>query len=85
MTLLAENNSGSTPTQSDMESWANSYGSTHPLVADEAWSVTYTYATGSSIYLPTMHLIGPGAEVVARDSVMEGWSYESEIAALIGG
>ena len=84
ISLLAENNSGQTPTQEDLESWAASYGSTHPLVADDGWAVTYAYATGSSIYLPTSHLIAPGAEVVARDSTMEGWSYEQEISALLG-
>ncbi len=83
ITLLAENNSATTPSAEELMSWSDSYGSTHPLVADENWSITYRYATGSSIYLPTTHLLAPGAEVVAVDSTMEGWSYESESASLL--
>ena len=83
ISLLAENNSGSTPSQSDLEDWADNYGSNHPLVADDGWSTTYAYASGSSIYLPTTHLIGPGAEVIAVDSTMQGWSYENAVAQLL--
>jgi len=85
ISLLAENDSGSTPTTEELASWADDYGISTPVVADDGWTITYRFATGSSIGLPTLHLIGPGAEVIAVDSTSEGWYAETEIESLLYG
>ena len=56
--------------------WADTAGLTHPVVADPGWQVTARFSSGSYIALPTMHLIGPDAEVLVRD----GWVSESTVA-----
>jgi peroxiredoxin len=70
ITLLGENEYGSTPSTSDLTNWKNSFGIGHPVIADSGWGITSRYVTSSSIYLPTMHLIGPGAEVLATDTFL---------------
>ncbi len=56
------------PTQEDLAGWAGEHGLTLPVVADPAWGVTYTYATGS-IGLPFMVLLDRGAVVEKTGSV----------------
>lgn len=51
----------------DLDAWASAFGLNHPVVADAGWGVTFDYATGS-IALPSMHLLGPGLEVLAVDA-----------------
>ena len=71
--LLAENNSGSTPTESELAQWADSAGQTHPVVADAGWSVSNRFELDYGI--PTFSLLAPGMEVVAVDD----WGAESMI------
>lgn len=68
VTLLGENQFGQPPSTQDLNVWANAFGIEHPVVADPNWQVTVRFVNGSTIGLPTMHLIGPGAEVLARDT-----------------
>jgi hypothetical protein len=78
ITLLGQTNSGATPTVADLQSWANTFGLTHPVVADPNWSVTGRFVSGT-FGLPSMHLIGPGAEVLETQS----WIVESDIEAAL--
>ena len=79
ITLLGENEYGSTPSQADLQNWAYSFGIDHPVVADSGWAITSRYVTSSSIYLPTMHLLGPGAEVLAADTFLS----ESQVVSAL--
>ena len=67
LSLMGENDSGSAPSIEDLESWVNSYGMDHPVVSDSGFGVTVRYIAGTSIELPSMHLIGPGAEVLGTE------------------
>ena len=71
ITLLGENGSSQAPTQADLQEWADAYGLTHPVVADPGYGVTTRFVLGSSIALPTMHLLGPNAEVLITDSYVD--------------
>ena len=71
--MLAENNSGTTPTTEDLESWAASSGQTHPVVADAGWAVSNRFEVDYGI--PTFSLLAPGMEVVTVDD----WASESVI------
>ncbi len=52
-----------------LDAWASAFGLNHPVVADPGWGVTFDYASGS-ISLPSMHLLGPGMEVLAVDATI---------------
>lgn len=75
ITLLGENTVGETPTRRDLRDWADAFAIEHPVVADEGWAVTARFVDGGTLALPTMHLLAPGAEVVARDT----WVSEDDI------
>jgi peroxiredoxin len=77
ITLLGEDLSGRTPGQAELQEWADAFGLTHPVVADGGWGVTSRYLRSSSFSIPTMSLLGAGAEVVARDT----WVSETTIRA----
>ena len=72
---MAENLSGATPSQSELLDWANSFGLSHPVVADPGFGFTTGFIDGSSIGLPSMHIIAAGGEVVERDI----WASESDV------
>ena len=77
ITLMAENDFGTAPSEQELRSWAAMQGVTHPLVADEGYGVTMRFIDGNSIGLPAFHLLGPGAEVLMRNSWNARSSYES--------
>ena len=65
---MAENYNYQTPTTSDLMDWANTYGITHPVVADSSFNeaVSYLWANpnfNGSIGLPNMQLLSPGMVV----------------------
>ena len=59
----------------DGDAGADSYGSTHPVLADPGFNITARFLNSNSIALPTGHLLTTGAEVVIRD----GWPSNSDI------
>jgi len=63
--LMAEDSYGGTPNQSDLTSWANSYGLNFPVVSDPSWGVSNRYERDNAI--PSKTLIGPGAKIIAVD------------------
>jgi len=79
ITLLGENMDSQTPSQSDLEEWADSLGVTHPVVADPNFDYTFGFIDGNSIGLPSMHIIAAGGEVVARDI----WADESDVQSYL--
>lgn len=70
ITLLGEDSGGSTPNQADLQSWANSFGLDHPVVADPGFGVGSRFVTGGSLYLPSTSLLGEGAVVIKRDTTI---------------
>ncbi len=78
ITLLGETVTGGTPTQSDLASWANTYGLNHPVVSDPGWGVTGRFVSGS-FGLPSMHLIGPDAEVLQTQTYIDASEIEGAL------
>lgn len=77
ITLLGEDTGGSTPSQAELEDWADQFGIDHPVVADEGFSVTSRFVDGGTIGLPSMTLLEAGAEIVIRNA----WVSESDVEA----
>ncbi|MEL6346151.1 MAG: redoxin domain-containing protein [Myxococcota bacterium] len=67
ITLLGKNTRNQTPTQADLQTWADTFGLTHPVVADPSWGVTARFLDSSSFGIPTLHLIGFDGVVQGRD------------------
>lgn len=78
ITLLGQNLSSQTPSQSDLMNWATTYGINHPVVADPNWGVTSRFVSGS-FGLPSMHQIGAGGVVLQRGTTIDA----SEVAAAL--
>ncbi len=76
ITLLGENAGGNTPSQTDLESWATSYGLEHPVLADANWQVSNRWP---GAYIPTMHLLGDGAVVIAGDTYVSESQLEQNL------
>lgn len=77
ITLVAENYDEQPPTRAELMIWAAAHGIQHPVVADPYYEVTGRYVQGSSIGLPSMTLLGPGAELLSLDTPVD----ESDIVA----
>lgn len=73
---MAENDSGTPPTQGDLTSWAGQYGLSTPVLSDSGWGVFDTF--WSQNYTPASMLLAPGMEVVKAD-----WVFPSDIEAVL--
>jgi peroxiredoxin len=69
--IIIENNDSETPSVEDLGEWADNYGLTMPVLADEGESVLYSYATGS-IGLPYTVLLDRGVVVDSVGSASVG-------------
>ena len=79
ITLLVETQDGEAPTVEDLNTWADDYGSGHPVVTDPDWEVVESYSERGPPALPSFTLISPGMEIlVACGTVTE----EDVVAAL---
>ena len=83
--MIGENNQGSTPSQSDLQYWANQYNLTHPVVADPGFNETAQYLWGDpnfngSFGLPNMQLLSSGMVIRASND----WVYQSDITNWLG-
>jgi hypothetical protein len=74
--MSAENDSGSTPSQTDLQSWATQYGLTMPVVADQGWAVFDAIWGGG--YTPANALLAPGMKLVTTD-----WVGDADIEAVL--
>ena len=84
ITMLGENNSGQTPSQSELMQWATQYGITHPVVADPNFDETAQYLFADpnfngQFYLPNMQLLSPGRVV----AISNGWVNQSNIQQVL--
>jgi len=67
LTLLGEDMFGRAPDQDTLQGWASAFDIHHPVVQDDGWGVTGRYVP-ASFGIPTMHLIGPGGEIISTNS-----------------
>jgi hypothetical protein len=74
---LGENDSSVTPTQEELQGWADQYGQTIPVVADAGWELENRFRADSGI--PSFTLIAPGGEVIAADD----WGAEGLIDSVL--
>ncbi len=69
MSIYAETNSSSAPTQSDLQGWANNYNMSFPVLSDPGWDVFTNFGTN---YTPAHMLLAPGMTVVKKGFVNDG-------------
>ena len=81
ITLLGEDVYNVTPAQSNLETWADTFDISHPVLQDTSFSVTATYTGGNAASLPANQLIGPGG-VIRATNLME--VTEEDIRSLLG-
>lgn len=74
--VIIENNDNVTPSQEDLVDWADNYGLTMPVLADDGASVMWRYSSGG---LPTIVLIDRGMVLSSVDE----FAHEAEIEALL--
>ena len=77
--VIIENNDSVVPSVDDLNTWADTYGLTMPVLADEPQMV-YQFATGGSIGLPYTVLLDRG--VVVQPHI--GSASVSEMDSLLG-
>jgi len=72
ITLLSETAAATTPTVTDLQLWADTYGITHPVLRDGRSSVTNSYVPDAQVVLPSNHMLKKGMAVsfVARAEVL---------------
>ena len=79
--LLGANAAGSygpgIPTEADVNAWANAYGMSFPVLADEDYGVVRQFAPGGW-NTPAWHLVAPGGEVVIANAPNEPSKAEIE-------
>jgi len=66
ITLITENYLQEPPSQEDLNTWADEYGQTFPVLSD-AEPVALRYTERDSLSLPSISLFGPGAEILIAD------------------
>jgi peroxiredoxin len=74
--VIIENNESVTPSQDDLVEWADKFGLTMPVLADDGASVMWRYSSGG---LPTIVLIDRGMVLSSVDE----FAQEPEIEALL--
>ena len=70
ITLLGEGNN---------TAWADYFNLDYAVAADPGWDVTGRYTGFGGISLPTMHLIGRGGVVLARDTYISEWDIQQAL------
>ncbi|MCB9673539.1 MAG: TlpA family protein disulfide reductase [Alphaproteobacteria bacterium] len=59
--------------------WANWFGIEHPVVRDANYGVTSRFVGPGTFYLPSMHLLGEGAQVIS----VEDWVSEYDVMSAL--
>jgi hypothetical protein len=71
----AENNESQTPSTDELKGWADQFGLTFPVVADEGWQINNRFEKDGGI--PTQVLLAPGAELVKVDAMVTSADIEA--------
>ena len=79
---MGENSSYATPSEAELQDWANRFGLSHPVIADTDFSVTHRYVDpqATSIGLPSFTLLGRGMKVVIGDGFVQDSDIEAALA-----
>lgn len=82
ITLMAENSAKETPTVDDLKGWADTYGLTHPVVADADFEVALRFIRASpgfsgNIGLPNLQLLSPGQKVEMTNAQVQKQDIEA--------
>jgi peroxiredoxin len=75
LNLLAENEQGGTPSQSELTEWATTYGITTPVLADANWGVWNRYFGEAT---PENILVGRDGEILVLGQDAR-WSFRSHL------
>lgn len=68
ISLMGELEDGTTDmTPDDLTRWADTYGITHPVLADPEWGYGWTLDTDYSLAMPSSTLLAPGAIIEITD------------------
>ena len=71
LTLIGEDNEGDPITPSQLPEWADTFGLTHPVLADPEFETTLRYMISFPISLPARHWIVPGMVIDGIDAPMD--------------
>ena len=74
---MAQNVDNTTPTTEELKGWADQYGMTFPVTADDNWTVDNEYEVDHGI--PTQVLLAPGDKVLIRDSEVQTTDIEGDL------
>lgn len=56
-----------TPEAEDLARWADTYGITHPVLADPNFTYSYSVDTDYTLAMPSATLLAPGAVIKLQD------------------
>jgi len=73
--MFGENSARTTPSQSDLASWAVYYGLTSPVLTDPSWTVNDRYDLDGRT--PTIVLLAPDMQIVSVDSAVNDADIEA--------
>ncbi len=76
ISLMAENDFGTPPTQGELTSWANNHGLSTPVLSDPGWQTFDTF--WNTNFTPAGILLAPGMQVVKKD-----WISEADIVSVL--
>ncbi len=76
ISLITSNDLGEPPNTSELGEWADDYGQTFPVLSD-AEPVALRYSERTSLSLPSITLLAPGAVVVIGDGDVEAEDIEA--------
>lgn len=77
LTLLGEDVNSETVDLEDQQTWAETYGLTTPVLADEGYATMW--AMGGNGGLPFMALVGRGGEILAADNAIDDAQIEAAL------
>lgn len=67
ISLMGQNVEGATPSQEELATWADTYGITHPVLADPNFTYSYSVDTDYTLAMPSATLLAPGAVIKLQD------------------
>jgi len=69
VTLILENFEEEAPSTDELQTWADEYEQSFPVLSDAA-PVALRYTSRPTLSLPSMSLLGPGAEILIADGTI---------------
>ena len=87
ITMMSENESGDTPTATDLQDWASANGITHPVVADPNRQILFDFQAAAEdaedgISIPNLQLLTPGMVVALSNNDLHDFTEEELVEHL---